>query len=98
MRRRCAMLWEVEILPKRHGNDAPSAPELARVRQEYDLLTHSDQGSKLLSVASHGYVLEGDFSHDQAEQIRTELLADSIASDSRLGEVNEHLKQHSDPS
>lgn len=92
------MLWEVEILPKASLPREREEPELARVRQEYDLLTHSDQGSKLVSCASHGYLLEGDFPREQAEQIRTELLADPIAGDSRLGEVNEHFSEVRDES
>src|SRR5712692_6578724 len=90
------MLWEVEILPKGLGQGARSDPELGRVRQEYNLLTHSDQGGRLLASASHGYLLEGDFPQEQAERILTELLADPIVSESRLGEVNEHRRQHSD--
>src|SRR5262245_2275842 len=94
------MLWEVEILPKaslpREKASLPrerGEPELARVRQEYNLLTHSDQGSQLVSLASHGYLLEGDFPRAQTETLRTELLVDPIANDSRIGEVNEHLSK-----
>jgi phosphoribosylformylglycinamidine synthase len=77
------MLWEIEIRPA--GPD----PELARVREEYDLLTHGRDGAQLVTGAGRGYLLEGDFGRDQAEMLLRELLVDALAEGGRLGLLNE---------
>jgi len=65
------MLWEVEISPK--GHDA----ELVRVADEFRLLTHRDLPKEALGAA-RGYLLEGDLDEDQALQLMTDLLVDSL--------------------
>lgn len=77
------MLWEIEIRPE--GPDA----ELARVREEYDFLTHTRDGAKLVRSASRGFLLEGELSHEQAERLLRELLVDSLAEHGSLGKLNE---------
>src|SRR5438552_13884710 len=77
------MLWEIEIRPE--GPDA----ELARVREEYDLLTHSHDGANLITGASRGFLLEGDLSHEQAQRLLCDLLLDPLAEGGRLGKLNE---------
>src|SRR4051812_36696557 len=66
------MLWEIEIRPR--GTD----PERARVAEEYDLLTHSRDGRRLVTAASRGYLLEGEVSREQADLLASELLIDSV--------------------
>ena len=81
------MLWEVEIQPR--GDD----PELARVCDEYDLLTHAGRGASLSTAAgtlplppgreviartSRGYLLLGRLSQSQAERLTTDLLVDPL--------------------
>jgi phosphoribosylformylglycinamidine synthase len=66
------MLWEVEIQPRE------TPPELERVRQEYDLLTHQDLGRDLLRQASRGYLLEGELEHEQVTRLVNELLYDRL--------------------
>jgi phosphoribosylformylglycinamidine synthase len=68
-----AMLWEVEIRPKLHD------PELERVRQEFDLFTHSQRGKDLIAAASRGYLLEGDVEREQVVRLTNELLVDALA-------------------
>src|SRR5262245_19868805 len=73
-----AMLWEVEILPKLHD------PERDRVREEFDLFTHSQRGRELIARTSRGYLLEGSLSRQQVEQLTSELLVDSLAESARI--------------
>jgi len=75
------MLWEVEILPRRHD------PEAQRVGAEFRLLTHGD-GPNPVDRASRGFLLEGDFARDQAARLLDELLLDPLVEDGRLGELN----------
>ena len=77
------MLWEIEIRPK--GHDA----ELARICEEFDLLTHTNDGTALLTSASRGYLLEGALSHEQARRLADDLLVDTVAETGRLGSLNE---------
>jgi phosphoribosylformylglycinamidine synthase II len=65
------MLWEVEITPL--GADM----ELARVSDEFRLLTHRDLPTAALGTA-RGYLLEGDINEQQAGQLMMELLADPL--------------------
>src|SRR5262249_27907885 len=83
MRRRCAMLWEVEIRPK--GADA----ERERVCQEFQLLTHTAEGPNLITGSAHGYLLQGDLSAEQAERLMHELLVDSLVERGRLRGIHE---------
>src|SRR5262249_28620568 len=78
-RRHHPMLWEIEIRPR--GTDDP---ERARVAEEYDLLTHSRDGQRLVSACSRGYLLEGDdLSREQAERLATGLLVDAVVASGR---------------
>jgi phosphoribosylformylglycinamidine synthase len=67
------MLWEIEIRPK--GRDA----EWERVVQEYDLLTHGQEGTHLVSSSARGYLLEGQLDGERVEQLATQLLVDPLA-------------------
>src|SRR4051794_19059988 len=77
------MLWEIEIRPR--GAD----PERARVAEEYDLLTHSRDGGRLVTASSRGYLLEGGLSREQAETLARELLVDSVVEDGRVSPLGE---------
>src|SRR5438552_400977 len=66
------MLWEIEIQAR--GEDS----ERRRVANEYDLLTHSRDGSRLVLRAARGYLLEGKLSREQADRIGQELLVDPL--------------------
>jgi phosphoribosylformylglycinamidine synthase len=79
------MLWEIEIKPR--GRDA----ERDRVAAEYDLLTHSHVGSRLVTHASRGCLVEGPLDRDAAFRLLNELLVDPLVEDGRLGELNEHI-------
>ncbi len=69
------MLWEIEISPTDRAHDT----ELVRVETEYALLGYPlpRQGHLLLGTA-RGYLLEGELSADQAQQVMTELLVDPL--------------------
>ncbi len=75
------MLWEIEILPR--GDD----PERARVAQEYDLLTHTGDGQRLVRTTARGYLLEGNLSADEAGVLARELLVDDLVESSRVSEL-----------
>src|SRR4051794_32458068 len=72
------MLWEIEIRPR--GAD----PERARVAEEYDLLTHSRDGERLVTAASRGYLLEGELSREQVDRLAGELLVDPVVETGRV--------------
>jgi phosphoribosylformylglycinamidine synthase len=76
------MLWEVEIQPK--GAD----PERDRVCAEYDLLTHAQEGARLVTRSARGYLLEGNLSREQAERLMQELLVDALVETGRVAELN----------
>jgi phosphoribosylformylglycinamidine synthase len=76
------MLWEVEILPKRHD------PERDRVADEFELFTHLHRGHELIARTSRGYLLEGDLSRQQVEQLTAELLVDPLVESGRISELN----------
>ncbi len=78
------MLWEIEILP--NGPDA----ERERVAEEYDLLTHTRDGARLVTRAARGYLVEGDLDRAAAERLVAGLLVDALAETGRLGALNEH--------
>ena len=73
------MLWEVEIHPK--GEDR----ERDRVRAEYDLVS-PDHASKFILGSSRGYLLEGDLSRQQAQQLMDRLLVDPLVESGRLAD------------
>jgi phosphoribosylformylglycinamidine synthase len=75
------MLWEVEIRPT--GPD----PERDRVCAEYDLLTHSQDGPRLVTGSARGYLLEGDVHREQAEQLMNDLLVDPVVEKGRLTDL-----------
>jgi phosphoribosylformylglycinamidine synthase len=79
------MLWEIEIDPK--GSDA----ERDRVAEEFNLLTHSRDGSRLVGRASRGYLIEGNLDRSAAERLTEQLLVDPIVESGRLGLLNEHI-------
>src|SRR5690242_18798532 len=72
------MLWELEIRPR--GAD----PERARVAEEYDLLTHSRDGSRLVAASSRGYLLHAELSPEPADALANELLVDAVVEDGRV--------------
>jgi phosphoribosylformylglycinamidine synthase len=76
------MLWEVEIRPR--GQD----PERDRIAAEFDLLTHSGKGSGLVTGSARGYLLEGDFRREQAEELMNDLLVDPIIETGRLEDLS----------
>ena len=67
------MLWEVTISPNK-GSDQESD----RVREEYNLLTHSRLGHDIIAGNAHGYLLEGELNEDQVRSLLGELLVDSL--------------------
>ncbi len=75
------MLWEVEIQPK--GPDR----ERDRVGDEYNLLTHSTQGTERIMRSARGYLLEGNLTRKQVEQLVAELLVDPLAESGRITEL-----------
>src|SRR3954471_19530747 len=77
------MLWEIEIRPR--GADT----ERGRVAEEYDLLTHSRDGGKLVAATSRGYLLEGELAREQAERLARELLVDAVAESGRVTQLGE---------
>ncbi|MFO0930771.1 MAG: phosphoribosylformylglycinamidine synthase subunit PurL [Gemmataceae bacterium] len=78
------LLWELEIRPRDHDT------ERHRVAEEYDLLTHSGDGERLITGTARGFLLEGDLDRVAAERLTHELLVDPIVEVSRLGTLNEH--------
>jgi phosphoribosylformylglycinamidine synthase subunit PurSL len=66
------MLWEVEIQPRQDD------PERARVAEAFNLLTHRQDGAALVARSSRGYLLAGDLSRKQVEQLAAELLVDPV--------------------
>jgi phosphoribosylformylglycinamidine synthase len=77
------MIWEIEILPQ---HDA----ERQRVAAEYDLLSHTSDGSELFERTSRGYLIEGDLTREQARQILGDLLVDPLVEAARLGTLADH--------
>jgi phosphoribosylformylglycinamidine synthase len=67
------MLWEITLYPK-DENDRESY----RVREEYNLLTHTQLGYHLITGNVRGYLLEGDLSERQVELLLEELLVDVL--------------------
>src|SRR5262249_24742575 len=83
-RRGSVMLWEVTITPNR-GHDRESD----RVREEYNLLTHSAHGRELITGHARGYLLEGDLTAEQVQRLLQDLLLDPVTesgTSQRLGE------------
>jgi phosphoribosylformylglycinamidine synthase len=78
------MLWEIEIRPR--GHDA----ERDRVAEEYELLTHTQGGGRLLTGTARGYLLEGGLSRQDAARLAGELLVDELVESGRLGALGEH--------
>jgi phosphoribosylformylglycinamidine synthase II len=74
------MLWEVEILPL--GDDA----EAARVKAEFSLLQGGPPPD--IRLGSHGFLLEGELSREQADMLLHELLLDSLVEAGRVGPLN----------
>src|SRR5436189_5113304 len=79
--RRCAMLWEVEIRPK--GQDG----ERGRVAEEFNLLTYSDEGERLVTASARGYLLEGILDRAHAMCLMSDLLVDALVATGVLGEL-----------
>jgi phosphoribosylformylglycinamidine synthase len=78
------MLWEIEIRPE--AVDA----ERDRVAEEYDLLTHTRDGERLVTRTARGYLVEGDVDRSAAERLTEQLLVDKLVETGRLGALNEH--------
>jgi phosphoribosylformylglycinamidine synthase len=69
------MLWEVEIVPISSAHDA----ERARVEAEYALLGYAPpRDGHLLLGTARGYLLEGDVTLEQANQLMNELFTDPL--------------------
>ncbi|MBA4186605.1 MAG: phosphoribosylformylglycinamidine synthase subunit PurL [Planctomycetaceae bacterium] len=66
------MLWEVEIRPL--GRDG----ERERVCDEFDLLTHAQRGGDLVSASARGFLIEGNLTPQQLEQLTSEVLIDPL--------------------
>jgi len=66
------MLWEVEIRPL--GRDG----ERERVCDEFDLLTHAQRGGDLVSASARGFLLEGNLTPEQLEQLTVGVLIDPL--------------------
>src|SRR5579884_1867156 len=79
---RTPMLWEVEIQTKGHDADRQ------RVADEFDLLTHSQQGKTLVIASARGYLLEGSLGQTQVEQLVRELLVDPVAEIGRINDLD----------
>jgi phosphoribosylformylglycinamidine synthase len=79
------MLWEIEIRSRGHDS------ELHRVAEEYDLLTHTTDGRRLLTGSARGYLVEGDLSRAQADTLLRELLLDDLVEQGQVGAINEHV-------
>jgi phosphoribosylformylglycinamidine synthase II len=82
------MLWEVEIQPKHRD------PECERVREEYNLLTHSKAGADLVGRSTRGFLLEGNLSQKQIERLMAELLVDRLTETGRAGQLGAHAHQN----
>jgi phosphoribosylformylglycinamidine synthase len=67
------MLWEITLYPK-DENDR----ENYRVREEYNLLTHTRLGYDLIGGNARGYLLEGDLTEPQVGLLLEELLVDVL--------------------
>ena len=76
------MLWEVDILPKRHEG------EIDRVREEYDLLTHGQRGQDLIVASSRGYLLDGPLDEVHLQTLLETLLVDPLVEHVQSGELN----------
>jgi phosphoribosylformylglycinamidine synthase len=75
------MLWEIEIRPR--GPDR----ERERIGQEYDLLTHSKDGTNHLTATARGYLLEGILIRPEIEQLLANLLVDPLAESGTISEL-----------
>ncbi|MGL4552602.1 MAG: AIR synthase-related protein, partial [Gemmataceae bacterium] len=64
------MLWEVTIRPLGHDG------ELARVTEEYALLSHS--ADRVLTGTGRGYLIEGEVSEEQIRGLSRQLLVDEL--------------------
>ena len=76
------MLWEVEILPRLHD------PDKARVCREFELLCHRQTDRPVVDLASHGYLLEGELTQEDARRLLDELLLDGLVEDGRVGPLS----------
>src|SRR5947209_476113 len=76
------MLWEVEIKPA--GRDA----ERERVAADFNRLTHSTHGARLVEGSSHGFLLDADLPGDGERTRLTELLSDRLVENASLGPLN----------
>lgn len=72
------MLWEIEIQSLQEN------PELARVRDDYNLLSHSNDGQTLLTGATKGYLIEGDLDESTVQQLLHKLILDPIVEKAQL--------------
>ncbi len=76
------MLWEVEIVPKRHD------PESGRVEAEYAMLGGPrPPGGRLGLLSSRGYLLEGPLTADAARRLMDELLIDPLVEEGAFSPV-----------
>ncbi len=76
------MLWELTLYPIGE-NDRESY----RVREEYNLLTHTQLGFQLITSNSRGYLFEGDLSESDATRLLEELLVDPLVEKCALREL-----------
>src|SRR6516164_3634081 len=73
------MLWEITIHPKDEDNQ-----ESHRLREEYNLLTHSTLGNELIGGNAHGYLVEGAVTERQVRRLMEELLVDALTDNCTL--------------
>src|SRR6516162_10000796 len=76
------MLWEIEILPKKGD------PDLDRVCEEYELLTHPRVARDLVRGSSRGYLLESDVGRDKVERLMADLFVDPLVESPRLTKLD----------
>jgi phosphoribosylformylglycinamidine synthase subunit PurSL len=72
------MLWEVEIQPKREDR------ERDRLGEEYALFTHRSPHELGILHTTHGFLLEGKLTEDQARLLVAELLVDPLVETGNL--------------
>ncbi|HMF19008.1 MAG TPA: phosphoribosylformylglycinamidine synthase subunit PurL, partial [Gemmataceae bacterium] len=70
------------ILPKRHEG------ETYRVREEYNLLTHSKRGNDLITASSRGYLLDRPLDEVHLQSLLEKLLVDPLVEECQSGELN----------
>jgi phosphoribosylformylglycinamidine synthase len=79
------MLWEITLHPKDDHNQ-----ESHRLREEFNVLTHSTRGHDLIGGNSHGYLIEGTLTQQQVQRLMEELLVDVLTEKCTLRKLGDH--------